>query len=105
MNSNATFINAVMDVRIEQGVFHFTLGEMLLGKTGKTEFVPALRAVIPADEAEGLFSFLCMKAQESKGPTPPLTSKENDPRILNDDPEPRALKKKIFTSSGANKDE
>lgn len=72
MINSATFVNAVMEVRVEQGVLHFVLGEMVPGKSGKPDFIPAFRAVIPADNAEDLFSFLISKVhvpQETQIPT------------------------------------
>lgn len=64
--SNATFINAVMNVRIEQGVFHFTLGEMVPSQSGKSEFIPAFRGVIPEGDAAQLFEYLKQKAEAYK---------------------------------------
>lgn len=51
-----------MNVRIEQGVFHFVLGEMVPGQSGKAEFIPAFRGVVPEGEAAKLFEFLKQKA-------------------------------------------
>lgn len=52
-----------MNVRVEQGVFHFVLGEMVPGQSGKTEFIPAFRGVVPEEEAAKLFEFLKQKAE------------------------------------------
>lgn len=65
MKSNAVFINAVMDVRIEQGTFHFSLGEMVPGEGGKPDFIPAFRCVLPADDAFNFFSYLRDKANDA----------------------------------------
>jgi hypothetical protein len=55
-----------MDVRIEQGVFHFVLGEMVPGKDGKPEFVPAFRCVLPESDAVSFFSYLKDKAEDAR---------------------------------------
>lgn len=52
-----------MNVRVEQGVFHFVLGEMMPGQSGKAEFIPAFRGVVPEGEAAKLFEFLKQKAE------------------------------------------
>lgn len=63
MKTSATFLNAVMDVRIEQGAFHFALGEMAPSQDGNVEFIPAFRGVLSADEAPRFFSYLLSKAE------------------------------------------
>ena len=63
--SSATFINAVMEVRVEQGVFHFVLGEMAPSRNGEAEFIPAFRGVIPERDAAPLFAYLKKKAEAS----------------------------------------
>ncbi|WP_069301759.1 hypothetical protein [Neptunicoccus sediminis] len=66
MKSNAVFINAVMDVRIEQGIFHFSLGEMVPEEGGKPDFIPAFRCALPADDAFNFFSYLRDKANDAR---------------------------------------
>lgn len=66
MKSNAVFINAVMDVRVEQGAFHFSLGEMVPGGGGRPDFIPAFRCVLPADDAFNFFSYLRDKASDAR---------------------------------------
>lgn len=55
-----------MEVRVEQGVFHFVLGEMAPAQSGKTEFIPAFRGVIPEGDAAPLFAYLKQRAEASK---------------------------------------
>lgn len=55
-----------MNVRIEQGVFHFVLGEMVPGQSGKAEFIPAFRGVVPEGDAAQLFAYLKQKAEADK---------------------------------------
>jgi hypothetical protein len=105
MNNTATFVNAVVDVRVEHGVFHFTLGEMLLNKSGKPEFIPAFRAVLPADEAEGLFSFMSTKAHEAKSFSPSLEKTDKGLSTLSEGPDLIVKRKKIVTSSTSNENE
>jgi len=64
--SSAVFINAVIDVRVEQGMFHFTLGETIPTKDQKTDFIPAFRATIPEGDAAKLFGFLSDKTNDSQ---------------------------------------
>lgn len=71
--SSASFVNAVMDVRVDQGVFHVTFGETRPISTGGTDFVPLFRAVIPQDEAFGIFRFLTEKAN-----TPPKKKTDSE---------------------------
>lgn len=63
MKTSATFLNAVMDVRIEHGAFHFSLGEMAPGRDANVEFIPAFRGVLAAEEAPRFFSYLLSKAE------------------------------------------
>jgi len=113
--SSATFINAVMEVRVEQGVFHFVLGEMVPGQSGKVEFVPAFRGVVPEGDAAPLFAYLKQKAEAStpKGVTgganhdqPPendnvTLARDNDLSGTIDPPSAEVVrKKKIATSDG-----
>jgi len=65
MKSNAVFINAVMDVRIEQGIFHFSLGEMVPEAGAAPNFIPAFRCALPADDAVNFFSYLRDKANDA----------------------------------------
>ena len=65
MKSNAVFINAVMDVRIEQGIFHFSLGEMVPEAGAAPNFIPAFRCALPADDAFNFFSYLRDKANDA----------------------------------------
>lgn len=98
MNSSATFINAVMDVRIEQGVFHLSLGEMLPGKNGKPEFISAFRAVIPADSAADLFAFLYSKAQDPSVFHEP-SSERSDHKNAEEANRDSEVKRKVIISS------
>jgi hypothetical protein len=84
MKPNAVFINAVMDVRIEQGAFHFSLGEMVPGEGGKPDFIPAFRCVLPADDAFNFFSYLRDKANDERrtgGSDAEVTKSVGSPRL------------------------
>jgi hypothetical protein len=104
-----------MNVRVEQGVFHFVLGEMAPGQSGKAEFIPAFRGVVPEGEAAKLFEFLKQKAEASTphgetGVANQETSAESDSvkvdrdAELSDSIDPSSAdvvrKRKIATSDG-----
>src|SRR6056297_3138554 len=74
----ANFVNAVMDVRVEQGVFHVTFGETLAKNGGQTEFVPLFRAALPQHDAAGILNFLLAKTEVVTA-SPKMSNSDKEP--------------------------
>ena len=104
-----------MEVRVEQGVFHFVLGEMVPSQSGKAEFIPAFRGVVPESDAAPLFAYLKQKAEASapqgmaRNANQAQSSKSDNVTLVCDADMSAAIdpptvkvvrKKKIATSSG-----